>query len=134
MVKPVDFEDALRKYEKKLLSELSKQYRAGVIEIFNAIILASPVDTGRFRGNWIASADAPVYAVTNNTTGYNVSSYLPGNDLNTIFYMTNNLPYAVALAEGHSKQRSSGWIDSIILDGQYKLQERLKEIKIGDTK
>jgi hypothetical protein len=135
MVKSVDFEAALRDYQKKLTSELSKQYRAGVIQIFNAIIVASPRKSGRFAGNWIASIDTPIYTITDNTTSYDVGSYLPSvANINSTFYLTNNLPYAVRLAEGYSKQRSSGWIDAIILDGQYKLKEKLNSIRVGDKK
>ena len=37
----------------------NKIYRAAIIELFNRIVLRTPVDTGRLRGNWMITLNAP---------------------------------------------------------------------------
>lgn len=68
---------------------LSKLVRAVALEADAQLKAESPVDTGRFRGNWDAQID-PLEAS-----------------------VLNNLPYAERLANGWSQQAPKGWIQTI---------------------
>lgn len=91
-----------------------------VLETQTKLKEESPVDTGRFRGNWLISedeidastyeGDAPPYAL----------EITAGKD----YYITNSLPYAQRLAEGHSQQAPAGWVELIAAG----IPERAKQI------
>lgn len=80
--------------------------RAAAIGCFRNIIFQSPVDSGRFRGNWFASGAAASSKVTegtdeagNKTADNAAELVLHLRDWN-IFQLTNNLPYAEVIEFG----------------------------------
>lgn len=94
--------------------ELTKRVRVIAMAMLNEIVLRSPVDTGRFRGNNIVSLGAPVYTSTVNvdpTSAETINqglSAMTGLEPFTQVFIQNNLPYAVPLEDGHSKQAPAG--------------------------
>lgn len=93
---------------------LTQRVRVIALAMLNEIVLRSPVDTGRFRGNNIVSVGAPVYASSENLdpsgseTIQRGLSAMSGLEPYTQVYIQNNLPYATALEDGHSKQAPGG--------------------------
>lgn len=94
-----------------------------VVEIFGgkvqeALVNGSPVDTGRFKGNWQITANAPpMYAVNeyDRDGGETIArgkraltSLLRGGGGVRSIHFSNMLIYANALEYGHSKQAPSG--------------------------
>jgi len=93
----------------------------------------SPVDTGRFRGSWITSENQEVdfdageaqpatgqyrgqtkppkepALERRRSVGYQFGQEKAGN----VYHITNSLPYAERLANGHSTQAPAGWVDII---------------------
>lgn len=80
--------------------------REVVIEIGNSVIRMSPVDTGRFRGNWQFSIDTPAGGTLSNydASGKEASARLEGEFLlfkaGETAFIVNNLPYALVLEFG----------------------------------
>ena len=103
-----------------------KQVRYLCLDLLTNVVQGTPVDTGRARGNWQASINAPrtnQLETTDKNGGATISagqsavSKAAGN----VFYLTNNLPYIYRLEfEGWSKQAPSGWVRTAI--------ERTKQI------
>jgi hypothetical protein len=100
--------------------EVSRVHRAAHMEVASRTILASPVDTARFKNNWqsgiggapageIERLDASGAAAISAT-----ADVVAGVKEPTVSYLVNNLPYAESLAEGHSPQAPPGWFDAII--------------------
>jgi len=93
-----------------------KQVRGTLFGLSSRIIKESPVDTGRFRGNWQASIGSPASATTSrlDSTGAgsinDVAVTVQGLKLGQTFYLANNLPYARRLEYGYSKQAPSGFL------------------------
>ena len=93
---------------------LTQRVRVIALAMLNEIVLRSPVDTGRFRGNNIVSVGAPVYASTeivDKSGGETVQrglSVMSGLEPYTQVFVQNNLPYAEPLEKGHSKQAPAG--------------------------
>ena len=87
--------------------------RRTAIELQSMMIERSPVDTGRFKGNWQAGV-----GVANTSTSDSVgndalertetvlNSWTPGQ---TIF-LTNSMPYATRLENGWSQQAPYGMV------------------------
>lgn len=94
--------------------QLSQRVRVIAIAMLNEIVLRSPVDTGRFRGNNIVSVGAPVYASTLSVdpagaeTIQNGVRAVTGLEPYTQVFIQNNLPYAGPLEDGHSQQAPAG--------------------------
>ena len=89
------------------------------MKLFSAIILGSPVDTGRFRNNWFAAAgptpsrETTTYTGKQGTAAINRASKVIGESRGmgwTELTLTNNLPYAQRLEYGWSKQAPVGMV------------------------
>jgi hypothetical protein len=99
----------------KSKSTIERVGRQATFQLFNAVQLRSPVDTGRFRGNWQVSVGLPAVG----TVGADDPSGTIANaeamkalsiPLGSVAYFTNNLPYARRLEYGWSKQAPAGMV------------------------
>ena len=93
--------------------------RGILFDLTRLIIKASPVDTGRFRGNWQASFGSPKgsklqrkdKSKDGSSTADLADKVIANFEMGQTFYLTNNLPYARRLEYGsHSKQAPNGFL------------------------
>lgn len=92
--------------------------RAAVLELFQRVVLASPVDTGRFRGNWQITSDSPASGTLDqlDPSGSNslqrIATHMNNvsKPLEMEVWLVNNLPYAEPLENGYSAQAPSGMV------------------------
>ena len=104
----------LTAFADQIESDLVKQARIIAMALLGEIVLRSPVDTGRFRGNTVVSIGSPI--LSNSDTVDKAGSatiaagqaVLTGLKPYTVIYIQNNLPYAEKLENGHSKQAPNG--------------------------
>lgn len=100
-------------------------------EILEGVVLKSPVDTGRFRANWNVTFNPSSRSVKFDAgEGESIpegqaETQIAGKVLaegaakletfkagqNKTIYISNNLPYAARLENGHSKQAPAGMVD-----------------------
>ncbi|ENR8784326.1 HK97 gp10 family phage protein [Salmonella enterica] len=108
------------------------------IKLFRAIILGSPVDTGRFRNNWFAAMGTNPSMETTNYTGkegtaaINRMTKVVGESRGmgwTELTLTNNLPYAQRLEFGWSKQAPVGMVRVNIARFNTLLNEEAAKVK-----
>lgn len=93
-------------------------------DILRDLVNGSPVDTGRFRGNWqITFNQAPLYALkrydkvggeTIAAGDAEIAKYARGSGITTIWF-SNMLIYANALEYGHSQQAPNGVMGIVAL-------------------
>lgn len=101
-----DFERSIENFIKKARKNPELVVRQVTVKLFSQIILASPVDTGRFRMNWQASYGQPATSVliANDPSGSraiaNATNFVMHNPEWEEFRFTNNLPYAEAIEFG----------------------------------
>lgn len=111
-----DFERSIQNFIKKAKKNPELVVRQVTIKLYSQIIMASPVDTGRFRMNWQVSNEKPVTGIliaedpsgaraTGRMTAYVTTSPEWEN-----FCFTNNLPYAERLEYGYSQQAPAGMV------------------------
>lgn len=80
--------------------------RQVTIKLFSQVILASPVDTGRFRMNWQPTNDSPATGTleAEDPAGSRAISqstnFVQGSVKWDEFMLTNNLPYAEKIEYG----------------------------------
>ena len=101
-----DFEAQCRKFAEKANMSVGKTIRGSAIVLFKGIIKMSPVDTGRFRANWMVGMKVPSEETTESTdktggtTAMNMAQYINAQKDSYEFTMANNLPYAHLLEYG----------------------------------
>ncbi|QFR58869.1 hypothetical protein QA025_gp17 [Salmonella virus VSe101] len=122
------FVEKAKKNPEKVMRQVS-------IKLFSAIIKASPVDTGRFRMNWMASGGTPADGTTDTTdkAGTTATSNAANFVLNAAdwhtFTLTNNLPYAQRLEYGWSQQAPQGFVRVNVSRFQQLLNEEASKVK-----
>jgi len=118
------FSDDLAKFEAKTSEKLDLAVRKIALELFSRVILKSPVDTGRFRGNWqVAIGALPNGTLeledrTGQATISAATARTAGVEAGDVIYLTNNLPYAQRLEEGYSQQAPAGMVALTIQEFQ----------------
>jgi hypothetical protein len=83
--------------------DLETVARKSTLDVFRAVALGSPVDTGRFRANLNVSYGAPDESVTNSTNAARAESEVQKAltlPIGGVVYITNALPYAAVLEYG----------------------------------
>ncbi len=128
------FAATLRQFRDQTLADMDEVFRRVVIEIGTTIIRLSPVDTGRFRGNWQFTVDTPANASLDSydREGHETIARLVSEAQHLTFgqtaYIVNNLAYAIALEYGHSQQAPTGVV-RITIDGfQQIVDEAVREV------
>jgi hypothetical protein len=102
----------------KLVGTLSRRLSS---DILSRLVLASPVDTGRFRGNWQMDVGRFIddeLAIEDKSGAITISRELAklrgSSSPFTIVTIQNNLPYAGRLNDGHSRQAPAGFVETAI--------------------
>lgn len=111
------------------------------LDLFGRVIMRTPVDTGRLRGNWQTGVDALPSGDTDRLdsgpvaqSGQNAAiaskAYAEAADTITrarrgaVFYLANNLPYAPVIEyEGHSPQAPGGMVRISLLEAESILED-----------
>ncbi len=111
--------------------------RKVALDLFSRIILRSPVDTGRFRGNWqVAIGNVPDGTIEiEDKTGQATISKATAEAANVragqVIYLVNNLPYAWTLETGHSKQAPAGMVGITLQEFQPIVDQVTRDIARG---
>ena len=105
----------LRKFAERTNKSLDDTCRGVAIKWFSSTVLATPVDTGRLRGNWLVSQGSPITAelARFDKSGSIVQGEIVQSvgGVGTVNYLVNNLPYAERIEYGRwSKQAPFGMV------------------------
>lgn len=104
------------RFVKKAKGNLNLVVRKVALDLFRRVIMKSPVDTGRFKGNWqVAIGSIPggtlrVDDKDGTATISRVTATTLGLKAGDVITLVNNLPYARPLEYGHSKQAPAGMV------------------------
>jgi hypothetical protein len=106
----------LRRFSAKTEKKMEQAARKIALDAFSEVILKTPVDTGRARGNWqVAIGSVPSGTVEiddkeGTATIGAVQAQGMGLKIGDVIYLANNLPYIERLEEGSSKQAPAGMV------------------------
>ena len=112
----MSFASQLKTARKQIIKEVDETRQATTIELFSSVILDTPIDTGRARGNWQVSMNAPIKSEIDrlDTSGNKAVQDVIDTVMKSFFdgtiYLTNNLPYIEALEFGSSNQMPEGMV------------------------
>jgi len=108
-----EFSDQLNKLAVLVVQDADKIIRAALLNLFRAIVYASPVDTGQYQANQCIAAESdvmesPKIGVTDINEVLNQISNFNWHLGDGDVWIYNNLPYAEILETGWSQQAPSG--------------------------
>jgi hypothetical protein len=126
----------LRRFADKTSAKCDAVVRKIIIDVGTSLVLKSPVGDaqywqhpapkgyvgGRFRANWQYNLDAPTVSTTEaidpeGTTTISAIVGKVGKGAGHKHYITNSLPYAIPLEEGHSyRQAPEGMVGITVLE------------------
>jgi hypothetical protein len=107
---------------------VSKLIRKAALVIDQIVVMATPVDTGRARANWVVGVDqvpTDVRGDTQSNAGGAEASLAQGQQAiagfgpgNSYIAIANNLDYVKFLEEGSSRQAPSGMVNQALEAGR----------------
>lgn len=108
----------LKKFGQVTRAQARTIFQKIALDLDTAVVLATPVDEGRARGNWFPSINSPSSEVDMAATDKSGSgaisaleSVVAKADLGDTIWQTNNLPYILPLENGWSQQAPEGMVD-----------------------
>lgn len=116
-------------------AKLLKVAQNSLMRVGGAIVLKSPVDTGRFRANWMSAYGGVDSSTTESISNSGAESIgrlnakLNGLDVGQVVYFTNSLPYAEKLEYGYSQQAPAGMVRLSVANWQSIVAEEVARVK-----
>lgn len=111
-----DFMDVINRWVEDTETAIDETLRTIVMKIGESVVTLSPVDTGRFKGNWQLTIDteSSFSLVTEdkegNATLAKMASVVNSFNAGQIAYIQNNVLYGYDLEYGYSRQAPDGMV------------------------
>ncbi len=141
-MRQAQFQADLKRFAEATKRNLNDTVRATVLELGTRIVKRSPVDTGRFRGNWQIAAGGPdvrtnepfdkqpLGSAPSSETFNRWQGEVQAATIGSTFYITNSLPYARRLEyEGWSKQAPSGMVRLTVVEYEQIIRKAIQGAK-----
>lgn len=93
------------------------------LSVFSSVVIATPVDTGRLRGNWQPSFGTPATNALIQTDKGGQRTISQGTRVFALYpfgeqiFITNNVAYAQAVNEGGGNRPPAGFVQKAIMAG-----------------
>lgn len=130
------FAESLAAFAEQTKEAIDDVFRDVVIEIGTSVIRLSPVDTGRFKGNWQFTVGAPSNQSidTFDKAGHETIATLVAEvsklEAGQVAYIVNNLVYGVPLEYGHSDQAPAGMVQITLARFQQIVLEAIRNNQV----
>lgn len=126
------FELSIARFVEKAKANADLVVRKIALDIFSRVIQKSPVDTGRFKSNWLVAVgsipEGTTVAIDVTAAVTRVEAVTLGAKAGDIIYLVNNLPYARRLEYGHSKQAPAGMVRVTIAEYNSVVAKAVSEV------
>lgn len=139
-----DLNGAMKKAGQRVADNADRLIRRCALATDAAVVLATPVDTGRARANWQVELGEPAAGVigdlkdkkaqfdrSGQSTISQGSEAIKGYKSGTSINITNNLPYIERLNDGWSAQAPSGFVEKAVQVGISAMQAEADKIATG---
>lgn len=133
----MSFSSKTKSWSDKALAKIELAHRKIALDAFSRVILRSPVDTGRFRGNWqvsIGSIPDDVIELEDKAGSVvisKVTAKVLELEAGDTIYLINNLPYARRLEYGWSGQAPGGMVRITAAEFQPIVKKVIEQIRRG---
>jgi len=131
----------LQRIAQRNKAKMVKVAQNSLMRIGGAIVAKSPVDSGRFKNNWMSAYGAPDESTTNSFAKTELGegrgavvgrlkAKLDLLDTGQFFYFTNSLPYAQRLEyEGWSSQAPGGMVRITAMEFEQYVRDQATKLK-----
>ena len=132
-----NFGQQMRRWSEKTERKMNQAVRKISLDVFTNVINMSPVDTGRFKGNWqpaVGNAPAGMIEAVDPSGALviaRVQGVTAGVTAGDVIYMVNNLPYARRLEDGWSQQAPAGMVALTVQRFQPIADAAIRQIAAG---
>lgn len=126
------FAESLAAFAESTKAVIDEVFRSVVIEIGTSVVVLSPVDTGRFKGNWQLTIDQPSlqsldrYDKAGHETIAELVAQANQLEAGQVAYIVNNLVYGIPLEYGHSDQAPAGMVQITLARFQQIVEEAIR--------
>jgi hypothetical protein len=130
-----DFSKQVQQIVEKTKIRMDVVVRKLCMDMFSDIMMASPVLTGAFRGNWMLSIGQPAFSTDKSKKLKEDGAALAATNaavagmgkeaIGSVIYWTNSMPYAYRLEHGWSKQAPNGMVAVTVAAWQSHMQRAL---------
>lgn len=131
-----DFSKQVKQIAERTKLRMDVVVRKLCLDMFSDIMMASPVRTGAFRGNWMLGIGHPVFSADKSKTLKEDSAALEATNaavanmgkeaIGSVIYWTNSMPYAYRIEHEHwSIQAPNGVVAVTVAAWQSHLQRAL---------
>lgn len=110
----MSFKLDIQRFNAAVEDKANKVFRGVGLSMLSRVVMRTPVDTGRLKGNWQAEINAPSSGSSDEedsaggkTINKGYGKMKPAKFGDSI-YIVNNLPYAQAIEDGHGKKNKPG--------------------------
>ncbi|BBP60361.1 hypothetical protein PHLH4_39510 [Pseudomonas sp. St316] len=130
------FAESLAAFVEQARGAIDDVFREVVIEIGSSVIRLSPVDTGRFKGNWQLTIGAPAthsldsFDKAGHETIAELVSQANQLEAGQVAYIVNNLVYGIPLEYGHSAQAPAGMVQITLARFQQIVLEAIRNNQV----
>ena len=130
------FAESLAAFAEQTKEAIDDVFREVVIEIGTSVIRLSPVDTGRFKGNWQFTVGAPsnqsidTFDKAGHETIATLVSEVSKLEAGQVAYIVNNLVYGVPLEYGYSDQAPAGMVQITLARFQQIVEEAIRNNQV----
>lgn len=106
----------IRRVSRMMRNQVDDFLRALTLETDRRLVLRTPVDKGRARGNWNITMGAPDFSTTDRVNKAGIPATpghvkaLLGSNIRRSIFIVNGLPYVPRLEFGWSKQAPNGMV------------------------
>jgi hypothetical protein len=124
----------LNKFISKTKANADQVVRQSTMSVLSGVVKRSPVDTGRFRGNWQVSPVNPITSEiarddkTGSATIASGLSVMNSVKAGGVVWITNNLPYARRLENGWSDQAPQGMVRLTVQEYRKYVQQAIARL------
>ncbi len=112
----MSFSSDLNTFNRKFNGAVDDLISGVEIALYTAVILDTPVKSGRLRGNWFTSKNKPESSGTDRVDATGQAALLSMQQFvgalkgGRVTFLTNNLPYAGEIEKGRSGQAPQGMV------------------------
>ena len=124
----MSFSSDIKKFNSRFDKAATNIFRGTALGLFGKVILRTPVDTGRLRGNWFASINRPSKQVDGSAEGYEGVVFKA--KLGDSLFLVNNLPYAKVIEDGSSAQAPHGMVKVTVAEFQRVVKANARKHKL----
>jgi len=118
------FAEDINRWAQRTEEKMDLAVQKIALDLFERVIMATPVDSGRARANWqvtigtVPNGTLDLTDKTGQATISRATATAAGLKAGDVIYLVNNLPYIQRLEDGYSGQAPAGMVGLAVQDFQ----------------